>query len=231
LRTVVKDVALEVVKAIMPITITITIFQFTFIRMPILLFVQFLIGVLLVMLGMWLFLIGVKIGILPMGEAIGSELPKRGALPYVIAIAFLVGFAVTIAEPDVIVLSHQVDVVSEGSISHILLISVIAIGVGFFVAMAMVRIILGFPMAYLLAAGYTVILVLSFFTPPQFVPVAFDSSGVTTGPVAVPVILALGIGFSSVLAGKSPLSDGFGLIGLASIGPVIGVMVMGVIFY
>ena len=231
MRKAVKDIALEVVKAIMPITITITIFQFTFIRMPILLFVQFLIGVLLVMLGMWLFLIGVKIGILPMGEAIGSELPKRGALPYVIAIAFLVGFAVTIAEPDVIVLSHQVDVVSEGSISHILLISVIAIGVGFFVAMAMVRIILGFPMAYLLAAGYTVILVLSFFTPAQFVPVAFDSGGVTTGPVAVPVILALGIGFSSVLAGKSPLSDGFGLIGLASIGPVIGVMVMGMILY
>ena len=231
MRTVVKDVALEVVKAIMPITITITIFQFTFIRMPILLFVQFLIGVFLVMLGMWLFLIGVKIGILPMGEAVGAELPKRGALPYVIAIAFLVGFAVTVAEPDVIVLSHQVDVVSEGSISHILLVSVIAIGVGFFVAMAMVRIILGFPMAYLLAAGYTVILVLSFFTPAQFVPVAFDSGGVTTGPVAVPVILALGIGFSSVLAGKSPLSDGFGLIGLASIGPVIGVMVMGVILY
>jgi len=231
LRTVVKDVALEVVKAIMPITITITISQFTFIRMPLHIFVQFLIGVLLVMLGMWLFLIGVKIGILPMGEAIGADLPKRGALPYVIAIAFLVGFAVTVAEPDVIVLSHQVDVVSEGSISHILLISVIAIGVGFFVAMAMVRIIFGFPMAYLLAAGYTVILVLSFFTPAQFVPVAFDSGGVTTGPVAVPVILALGIGFSSVLAGKSPLSDGFGLIGLASIGPVIGVMVMGVVLY
>jgi len=231
LRTVVKDVALEVVKAIMPITITITIFQFTFIRMPLHIFVQFLIGVLLVMLGMWLFLIGVKIGILPMGEAIGAELPKRGALPYVIAIAFLVGFAVTVAEPDVIVLSHQVDVVSGGSISHILLISVIAIGVGFFVAMAMVRIIFGFPMAYLLAAGYTIILVLSFFTPSQFVPVAFDSGGVTTGPVTVPVILALGIGFSSVLAGKSPLSDGFGLIGLASIGPVIGVMVMGVILY
>jgi len=126
---------------------------------------------------------------------------------------------------------NDANVVSKGSISHILLISVIAIGVGFFVAMAMVRIIFGFPMAYLLAVGYTVILILSFFTPAQFVPVAFDSGGVTTGPVAVPVILALGIGFSSVLAGKSPLSDGFGLIGLASIGPVIGVMVMGVVLY
>ena len=227
----IKDIILEVVKAISPITIAIVILQFTLIRMPLLSFAQFLIGVFLVMLGMCLFLLGVKVGIIPMGQAIGSELPKRGALPYIIAIAFLIGFAVTIAEPDVIVLSHQVDVVSEGSISHILLISVIAIGVGFFVAMAMVRIIFGFPMAYLLAVGYTVILILSFFTPAQFVPVAFDSGGVTTGPVAVPVILALGIGFSSVLAGKSPLSDGFGLIGLASIGPVIGVMVMGVVLY
>lgn len=227
----IKDIALEVVKAIMPITIAVVILQLTLIRMPNLLIVQFLIGVLLVMLGMWLFLMGVKIGILPMGETIGAELPKRGSLPYIIGIAFLVGFAVTIAEPDVIVLSNQVDMVSEGSISHILLISVIAIGVGFFVAMAIVRTIFGFPMAYLLAAGYAIILILAFFTPAQFVPIAFDSGGVTTGPITVPVILALGIGFSSVLAGKSPLSDGFGLIGLASIGPIIGVMVMGMILY
>lgn len=227
----IKDIILEVVKAISPITIAIVMLQFTLIRMPFLSFAQFLIGVFLVMLGMCLFLLGVKVGIIPMGQAIGSELPKRGALPYIIAIAFLIGFAVTIAEPDVIVLSHQVDVVSEGSISHILLISVIAIGVGFFVAMAIIRILIGFPMAYLLVAGYTIILILAFFTPSQFVPVAFDSGGVTTGPITVPVILALGIGFSSVLAGKSPLSDGFGLIGLASIGPVIGVMVMGVILY
>ena len=231
MRKAVKEIALEVVKAIMPITIILVIFQFAFIRMPILLFVQFLIGVLFVMIGMCLFLLGVKVGIVPMGEAIGAELPKRGALPYIIAIAFLIGFAVTVAEPDVIVLSHQVDVVSEGSISNTLLISVIAIGVGFFVSMAIVRVIFGFSIAYLLVAGYTIILILSFFTPPQFIPVAFDSGGVTTGPITVPVILALGIGFSSVLAGKSPLSDGFGLIGLASIGPVIGVMVMGVILY
>ena len=119
MRREIKDVALEVVKAIMPIIVVIVIFQFAFIRMPILLFVQFLIGILLVMLGMWLFLMGVKTGIVPMGETIGAQLPKRGALPYIIAISFLVGFAVTVAEPDVIVLSHQVDVVSEGNISPI----------------------------------------------------------------------------------------------------------------
>ena len=112
------------------------------------------------------------------------------------------------------------------SLKFIVLIEIVA---AFFVAMAMLRILLGFPIAYLMAAGYIIIIILSFFTPVEFVPVAFDSGGVTTGPMTVPIILALGLGFSSVLAGKSAMSDGFGLIGLASIGPVIGVMVMGMV--
>ena len=95
--------------------------------------------------------------------------------------------------------------------------------------MAILRILLDIPMAYLISAGYIIILILSCFTPAEFVPVAFDSGGVTTGPMTVPIILSLGLDFSSVLAGKSPLSDGFGLIGLASIGPVIGVLVMGIV--
>lgn len=225
----IKRTVLEVIQAVLPITLTVVVLQLFFIKTPANLVFQLLIGACMVIVGMALFLLGVKIGLLPMGEAIGAELPKRGSLLYVIAIVFLVGFAVTVAEPDVIVLTNQIDVVSEGSISGNLLVYVIAIGIGFFVATAIVRIILGIPIAYLLAAGYVIILVLSFFTPADFVPVAFDAGGVTTGPMAVPIILALGIGFSSVLAGKSALSDGFGLIGLASIGPVIGVMLMGVI--
>lgn len=163
-----------------------------------------------------------------MGEAIGGALPRLGVLKYIVAIAFLIGFAVTIAEPDVIVLTSQVDTISDGGISKDLLVNVIAIGVGFFVVMAILCIIFNFPITYLLAGGYAIILILSFFTPTDFVAVAFDSGGVTTGPMTVPVILALGIGFSSVLSGKSAFSDGFGLIGLASIGPVIGVMLMGI---
>ncbi len=194
-------------------------------------FVLFLLSALMVMIGMTLFLLGVKIGILPMGQAVGSELPKRPGLVWVISLAFLIGFAVTVAEPDVSALSQQVDTVSGNGISHLLLVAVIAIGVGFFVAAAILRILLGFPVKYLLAAGYLVVLVLSFFTPPQFVPVAFDAGGVTTGPVTVPVILALGIGFTSVLSGRSPITDGFGLIGLASIGPILGVMIMGIVLY
>lgn len=227
----IKQTVLEVVQAILPITLAIVVLQFAVIRMPVHLFVQFLIGAAMVMIGMILFLLGVKIGLLPMGGAVGAELPKRGSLIYVIAIVFLIGFAVTIAEPDVIVLTRQVDIVSQGGISENLLTYVIAIGIGFFVAMAIVRIVFGVHIAYLLTAGYVVILILSFFTPAEFVPVAFDAGGVTTGPMTVPVILALGIGFSSVLAGKSALSDGFGLIGLASIGPVIAVMLMGMVLH
>lgn len=226
-----RNLALEVCQAILPISLAVIILNFAFIKMPSEVLVQFILGALLVMGGMVLFLLGVRIGILPMGESIGSELPRRRSLPLIIAIAFLVGFSVTIAEPDVMVLSSQVDTVSEGGIPNTLLVGVIATGVGFFVATAILRIILGFSISYLLAAGYTSILVLSFFTPPQFVPVAFDAGGVTTGPVTVPVILALGMGFSSVLAGRSRLGDGFGLIGLASIGPVIGVMLMGVFLH
>ncbi|MDP3878731.1 MAG: DUF1538 domain-containing protein [Dehalococcoidales bacterium] len=220
---------LEVVMAILPLVLVVVVLQFALVKMPANLFLQFIIGAIMVIAGMILFLFGVEIGILPMGKALGSELPKRGSLSLVIGIAFLIGFTATIAEPDVIVLTRQVDAVSGGAIAENVLVYIIAIGVAFFVAMAILRILLNFPIAYLLAAGYIVIIILALFTPAEFVPVAFDSGGVTTGPMTVPIILALGLGFSSVLAGRSALSDGFGLIGLASIGPVIGVMIMGMV--
>ncbi len=178
---------------------------------------------------MVLFLLGVEIAILPMGKALGAELPRRKPLFLVIGIAFVVGFAATVAEPDVIVLTGQVGEVSRGAIAENVLIYAIAIGVGFFVAMAMLRILLNFPIAYLLAAGYIIIIILAFFTPAEFVPVAFDSGGVTTGPMAVPIILSLGLGFSSVLAGRSALSDGFGLISLVALAPILTIMVFGLI--
>jgi hypothetical protein len=221
----------EVIKAMLPLVIVIIIMQFAFIKMPIPLFLQFLVGAVMAIVGMILFLIGIDAGILPIGEAVGAELPKRRSLSLIVAIAFLVGFAATIAEPDVIVLTGQIDKVSQGSISDNILIYVIGIGIAFFVAMAILRIVLGFRMAYLLAAGYFIVIILSFFTPAEFVPVAFDAGGVTTGPMTVPIILSLGIGFSSVLADRSAISDGFGLIGLASVGPIIAVMIMGIILH
>jgi hypothetical protein len=226
-----KSKTMEVLKAMLPLVIVIIIMQFALIKMPIGLFLQFLAGAVMTIAGMLLFLLGIEVGILPMGSAVGAELPRRRSLLLVVAIAFLIGFAATIAEPDVIVLTGQIDRVSQGGISDNILIYVIGIGIAFFVTLAMLRIVLGFRMAYLLAAGYLVVIVLSFFTPAEFVPVAFDAGGVTTGPMTVPIILSLGIGFSSVLAGRSAISDGFGLIGLASVGPIIAVMIMGIVLY
>ena len=222
---------LEVLSAILPLVLAVVVLQFAVIRMPAGVFLQFIMGAALVIGGMTLFLVGVEIGILPMGRALGAELPRLKSVFLVLGIAFLMGFAATVAEPHVAILTGQIDEVSQGTINQSTLLYVIATIIGFFDAMAMLRIPLNIGIAYLLAAGYIVIIVFSFFTPPAFVPVAFDSGGVTTGRMAVPIILSLGLGFSSVLAGRSTLSDGFGLIGLASIGPVIGIMVMGMVLH
>ncbi|NLE08911.1 MAG: DUF1538 domain-containing protein [Dehalococcoidales bacterium] len=221
---------LEVVGAILPLVAVVIILQFVIVRMPAGIFTQFLVGAAMVIVGMALFLLGLEIGILPMGKVLGAELPRRGSILLIIAIAFLIGFLATVADPDVMVLIGQIDTVSGGEVSRSVLIYVIAAGVGFFIVMALLRILLNVPIAWLFAVGYGVVLILALFTPAAYVPVAFDSGGVTTGPMTVPIILALGLGFSSVLSGKSALSDGFGLIGLASLGPIIGVMVMGMVF-
>jgi hypothetical protein len=225
-----KDNLYEVLLAVLPITLVTTILQVFVIALPTVLFLRFLIGAFLVMVGLTLFLQGVKMGLLPMGETIGAELPQKASLPIILLVAFLLGFLVTVAEPDVRVLAFQVDLVSEGEVSKNILILAVALGVAVFVCMAVLRIILGVPITYLLAGGYTLVLLLSFFTPPDFVPLSFDAGGVTTGPVTVPFILALGIGTASVLGGRSSISDGFGLVGLASIGPILAVMILGVIY-
>ena len=226
-----KNKSLEVIKAMLPLVIVIIIMQFTLVKMPLEQFWQFLAGVVMAISGMILFLVGLEIGILPMGQVIGAELPKRRSFPLLIIVAFLLGFVATIAEPDVIVLTGQIASVTDGGISATFLTAVIGIGIAFFVTVAILRIVFGFRMAYLLAASYLVIIILSFFTPAEFVPVAFDAGGVTTGPMTVPIILALGLGFSSALAGRSAISDGFGLIGLASVGPIIAIMIMGIILF
>lgn len=226
----VREILLEVLMSIGPIVLVIALIQLFLIRTPISLFWQFIAGSVLVTTGLFLFLVGVRISLLPIGEMIGSELVSRGSLLFLLVAAFIFGFVITVAEPDVRVLAHQVDIASRGAIDSGLLITAVALGVGFFVSLAILRILLGIPIAYLLAAGYILVVIISFWTPPDFVAISFDAGGVTTGPMAVPFILALGVGATSVMGGKSGLADVFGLIGLASIGPVIGVMILGVLF-
>lgn len=226
----IKDIALEMFQAVLPIAVLVVVLMLIFVEGPGYMILQFLVGVLMVTAGLGLFLLGVKVGLLPLGEAIGSELPQRGSLVLLLLFTMFIGIAVTVAEPDVRVLAHQIDAVSDGEISKRFLVTFVAVGVGVFIAIAAARVVLGIPMAYILVAGYLAVFALSAFVPPHFVPISFDSGGVTTGPMTVPFILALGVGLTSVLGGKSSLGDSFGFVALASIGPIIAVMILGVIY-
>ena len=226
----IKETIKEVILSILPITVIITILQFTLIWLPMEVFIQFLIGALMVGVGLILFLIGVNVGLQPVGELIGSALSKTKKVWMIVLFGFILGVVVTIAEPDVRVLGTQVDSVSGGAIPQSILILSVALGVGIFVGLAMLRIILNVNIVYLLIVGYAIAFVLAAFTPPTFVPISFDSGGVTTGPLTVPFILALGVGVATVIRGKTSTSDGFGLVALASIGPIISVLLLGVIY-
>lgn len=226
----IKDIALEVLYSILPIAALIVILQFTLIGLPLDTFLRFLIGMIMVILGLILFLMGMRLGILPIGELIGAALPKTGKAWLIVLFGFILGLVATIAEPNVQVLAYQVDTVSGAVIPKNALIFAVALGVAIFVGLAMLRIILNIPLAYLLIGGYGLVFLLSAFAPPQFAPVSFDAAGVITGPLIVPFILALGVGISSVLAGKTSV-DGFGLVALASIGPVLAVLLLGVIYF
>lgn len=224
-----QETFLEVIQAVLPLTLAVVVIMLVFVDSNLSHFTSFLTGTVLVIVGMTFFLMGVKLGMLPIGEAIGADLPKHGSLIFIGAVAFLLSFLATVAEPDVRVLSSMIDSVSEDGIDRNLLIISIAFGVGFFVTFSILRIIYGVPIKYLFAISYLIIIVLSFFTPPEYLAISFDAGGVTTGPMTVPVILALGIGTASVLQDRSQLSEGFGLIGFASIGPIISIMLLGVL--
>jgi len=225
----IKNILFEVIYAVLPVTVVIITLQ-AILRSSIDIIIQFLIGVMMVTIGLILFSLGVQIGLIPLGETIGAALPKTGKAWVVILFGFLLGFVVTVAEPDVRVLATQIDIVSKGVISKNLLISAVALGVAIFVGLAILRIILGIPMKHLLIVAYGLVFILAVFTPAEFLAISLDAGGVTTGPVTVPFIIALGIGVASVLGGKSASSDGFGLIALASVGPILAVLLLGVIF-
>lgn len=218
---------LEVVKDVAPLVGTVCLLQVLLVHAPLGLFLQFLAGSALSAIGMMLLFAGIDLGVLPMGRYIGAELPRQGSLRFIVAVAFGLGFAVTVAEPDVLILSEQVERASEGTLGGAGLVSVIAAGVGLFTAIGFIRIVKGFSMPGLLAVIYSTILLLSLVAPPDLAPLAYDAGSVTTGVLTAPVVLALALGLSSVLAKRSAVSDGFGLLGLASAGPILAVLLFG----
>ena len=219
----------EALQAIAPLIGVVCALQLTIVQAPAAQFLQFLAGSLLALVGMLLLFAGIDLGILPMGRFIGAELPRKRSLARIVGVAFALGLATTVAEPDVLILSGQVETASAGAVPAQPLVYVIAAGVGVFTAIALLRIVYGFPLRALLAAAYALVILLSLLAPPGFVPLAYDAGSVTTGVLTAPVLLALALGLSAVLAGRSAVADGFGLLGLASIGPIITVLLLGLL--
>lgn len=186
--------------------------------------ILFLFGALLLVLGMGLFTLGVDMSMIPMGDGIGVELSRAKKIGLPLLICLVLGIVVTIAEPDLQVLAQQLP-----TVPNMTLILAVALGVGFFLVVAQIRMLLNIPLSYTLVFFYGVVFVLSYFAPNSFVPVAFDSGGVTTGPITVPFIMALGIGMASIRSDKNSSNDSFGLISLCSIGPVLSVMILGIV--
>ena len=219
---------LEVLRSVGPLVILICLLQITVVQAPVPLLVQFLAGSLLVILGLVLLFLGVDYGILPMGRFIGAEMPRKGSVAMIVGVGFVMGFATTIAEPDVLVLARQIDEFSRSEINGTAVLYLIGLGVAVCTAVAIGRVVYGFSFRLLLTLILCVAILLSLVAPTQFVPLAYDSGSVTTGVLTAPVVIAIAVGLSTVLAGRSAVSDGFGILGLASIGPIIAILIMGV---
>lgn len=186
------------------------------------LFICFLVGALLIIVGMGLFSLGAEQSMTPIGSKIGTALTKTKNLPLILGVSFLLGFAITVAEPDLQVLAQTVPHIN-GSI----LLMTVGIGVGLFMAVCMLRIITGASLRWMLIGCYALVFLLAAFTDKEFLGVAFDSGGVTTGPMTVPFILALGLGVSNIRSDQRAEADSFGLVALCSIGPILSVLILG----
>lgn len=226
----IKDTMMEVLQALLPITLAVFLLQFTIIRLPIREFMLFLFGVLLTFSGFTLFLIGVRYSLLPIGEEFGVVLMKNENLWLWIGLGITLGFAVTISEPGLQVLADQVMNVSNGEIPKSLLMITVSLGLGIFLALSLIRIIFKVSLRIILLGSYILVFLLAIFSSPNFFAVSFDAGGVTTGPMTVPFILAFGVGMSSVSGAKTTSGDSFGFVGLASVGPVLSVLILGIIF-
>lgn len=220
----------EVLVAILPMTVLIIILTMVLAPLPSEELILFLIGAAIMMVGMALFLFGADYSMLKVGELVGEYMIKRRSLPIMVSLGFAIGIGITIAEPSVQVLAQQVRDISDGAITKAILIGVVSIGTGIFLAFALLRTVFHLSYYKMMLIGYAFTFAASFFTSAEFMPIAFDAGGVTTGPITVPFILALASGLTSMIHQGKGENDSFGMVGVASLGPILAVMLLGVIF-
>jgi hypothetical protein len=219
------------IRDLIPIIVVISIFQFFIIQqIPDNLF-SVVAGLGIVAVGLAIFIQGLEVGIFPLGENLANEFARKGSLFWLLLFAFLIGFSTTIAEPALIAIADKAAVISEGKIDAFWLRFTVALSVGFAIALGVFRIILGHPIHWYIIVGYIIVVLITFFAPPEIVGLAYDSGGVTTSTVTVPLVTALGIGLASSIRGRNPVIDGFGLIAFASLTPMIFVQLYGILVY
>lgn len=217
-----KEKTMESLSAVLPITGIVLLISVLLIPMELSSIVMFLVGAVMLIFGMGFFQLGAETAMTPIGEGIGVQISKTKKIWMVLLIGFIMGTIITISEPDLQVLAEQVP-----SVPNIVLIMTVAIGVGIFLALAIIRIKYQIDLSKLLIILYLGLIVASLFVPKEFLAVAFDSGGVTTGPMTVPFIMALGVGLASVRSDKNAASDSFGLVALSSVGPILAVLILG----
>jgi len=215
----------ESLAAVLPILAIVLILSFTIAPLPTSVLMAFLFGAVLLVVGMMFFSLGAELAMSPMGERVGACITKTRRVGIMLTLGFLLGFLITISEPDLQVLANQVQ-----AVPNMVLIVTVAVGVGLFLCFAMLRMLLSVPLNTMLVGFYIVVFVLAMFVPKDFLAVAFDSGGVTTGPMTVPFIMAMGVGVSAIRSDKHSANDSFGLVALCSIGPILAVLILSLIF-
>jgi uncharacterized membrane protein (DUF2068 family) len=231
---------MESIRDLLPILGVIAFFQLIVLRQPIPEFTNLVVGTLMVVIGLTLFVYGLKTGLFPIGESMAHSLAGKGSLFWLTTFAFALGFGTTIAEPALIAVADEAaDVAAAGGMiknSETALENyadglrlTVAISVGLAIVIGVIRIIKGWPVQYLIMGGYVGVVIMTAFAPPEIIGIAYDSGGVTTSTITVPLVTALGVGLASSIRGRNPMTDGFGLIAFASLTPMIFVMAYGMV--
>lgn len=224
-KNILLDKLKESLASVLPITGIVLLLTSTIAPLPVGAMMAFVIGAIMLIFGMALFTLGTEMAMTPLGERVGVVMTKSRNLKIIIPVCFAIGVMITMSEPDLTVLATQVP-----SIPNMAIILSVAVGVGAFLVVALLRIVIGIRLSNMLVAFYALVFILAFFAPNEFLAVAFDSGGVTTGPMTVPFIMALGVGISSIRSDKHAENDSFGMVALCSVGPILAVLVLSLIY-
>ncbi len=229
------------IRDLTPIIVVVAFFQFAVLQQPVPNLGGILLGLFFVLIGLTLFIQGLELGLFPIGEAMAVAFARKGSLFWLLAFAFALGFGTTAAEPALIAVAEEAaEVAAAGGVVGasqtaqaeyaFYLRATVAVSVGAALMLGVFRILKGWPIHYLIISGYIVVVTLTFFAPANIIGIAYDSGGVTTSTITVPLVTALGVGLATMIKGRSPMVDGFGLVAFASLSPMIFVMLFGMLW-